>query len=42
MVAKEIERGCDLCERCIAITLVGGHNYGNAEYVLALGVAKEP
>jgi hypothetical protein len=42
MVVKEIERGSYFCECCIAITLVGGHNYGNAEYFLALGVAKEP
>ena len=42
MVVKEIERGCDFCDCCIAITLVDGHNYGNAEYFLALGVVKEP
>jgi hypothetical protein len=42
MVLKEIECACDFCECRIGSTPVGGHNYGNAKYVAALGVAKEP
>ena len=41
MVSKEIERVCDFCE-CIAAASVVGHNYGNAEYFAALGMAKDP
>lgn len=39
---KEIERGCDFCEYYIAVTQIGGHTNGNAEYLPALGIAKEP
>ena len=41
MLLKEIERGCDFCDPYIATTLVAGHDQGNAQDVLALGVAKE-
>jgi hypothetical protein len=42
MVLKEIECACDFCECQFGSTPVGGHNHGNAKYVAALGVAKEP